>query len=254
MKTGIAAIRSAALITALFAIAPAFAQERAADVVSGADRAVEGLVQDLEVHADSVTIDAPNLEVLTVHVGTAADAVHVLPRHAADLTIEFAHDSAEITDKGKAVLDQLGAALVSSSLERQRFLLAGHTDAAGAAAYNMQLSLARAQAAKDYLVRIWGVSPDRLIAHGWGESRPKIQGQPFNSANRRVEIIAIADPAILTIRNSSDLSSTDIRVTVQDRLPNGSRASNCVPDLVDPRKRSFDLDDFGASRRPRSCD
>ncbi len=64
----------------------------------------------------------------------------------------------------------------------------GHTDSRGSDAYNMRLSQARAEAVRDYLISK-GVEPDRLIARGYGETRPIVPNDtPEHMAmNRRVE-------------------------------------------------------------------
>lgn len=73
-------------------------------------------------------------------------------------------------------------------------LVEGHTDSTGAAAYNLQLSEARASAVESVLIRD-GVSPERIRTRGLGQSVPIASND--NAAgrqqNRRVEIV-IADP------------------------------------------------------------
>jgi outer membrane protein OmpA-like peptidoglycan-associated protein len=51
--------------------------------------------------------------------------------------------------------------------------LSSHTDSRGNDAYNMKLSQARAQSCVDYLIA-HGVAKNRLIARGYGESKPII--------------------------------------------------------------------------------
>ncbi|MFP4367714.1 MAG: OmpA family protein [Bacteroidales bacterium] len=51
--------------------------------------------------------------------------------------------------------------------------LASHTDSRGGAVHNMELSQKRAQSVVDYLIDN-GVAADRLMAVGYGKSRPKI--------------------------------------------------------------------------------
>ncbi len=64
----------------------------------------------------------------------------------------------------------------------------GHTDNVGSESYNLRLSQARAQAVVDYLVK-HGISRDRLVAKGFGESQPVAPNDtPEGRAkNRRVE-------------------------------------------------------------------
>ena len=49
--------------------------------------------------------------------------------------------------------------------------LASHTDSVDSEVYNLDLSQKRAQSAVDYIIQR-GISPDRLVAKGYGESRP----------------------------------------------------------------------------------
>jgi outer membrane protein OmpA-like peptidoglycan-associated protein len=61
----------------------------------------------------------------------------------------------------------------------------GHTDSSGEKEYNNTLSLARANAVKNYLISK-GISPDRLTSKGLGSSQPLGN---IDSYNRRVEFI-----------------------------------------------------------------
>ncbi|MFO7922479.1 MAG: OmpA family protein [Bacteroidales bacterium] len=51
--------------------------------------------------------------------------------------------------------------------------LASHTDSRGGAAFNTELSQKRAQSVVDYLIEN-GISADRLVAAGYGKSRPRV--------------------------------------------------------------------------------
>lgn len=52
-----------------------------------------------------------------------------------------------------------------------RIIITGHTDRKGDAAYNMNLSLLRAQTVRTYLVN-QGINPNTILATGAGESQP----------------------------------------------------------------------------------
>ena len=145
--------------------------------------------------------------VLTVSVGLAQEVrskneiirelapVKYLPEHggeqpAIDLDIRFAFNSATLSDDALGQLGQLGEALGSDDLSGLRFDVAGHTDAAGDADYNMTLSLNRAATVVQYLIKNYNIAEDRLKAVGWGEERLKDKLDPLSGKNRRVEIIA----------------------------------------------------------------
>jgi len=66
----------------------------------------------------------------------------------------------------------------------------GHTDNVGAADYNMELSQKRASAVRQYLIEK-GLAPDRIIAKGYGQSKPVVSNDTIEgkAQNRRVELI-----------------------------------------------------------------
>lgn len=67
--------------------------------------------------------------------------------------------------------------------------LGAHTDNRGNDAYNMELSQARAQMVRNYLIN-FSISPDRIIAKGYGESKPQIPNAKTleeHQINRRTE-------------------------------------------------------------------
>lgn len=105
-------------------------------------------------------------------------------RRHVDLDIKFAFDSAELSEGGIAQLDTAGQALNDPALESHRFMLGGHTDDRGDAAYNRSLSKRRAESAKRYLVENYGISPERLETAGFGSDHPK-DAAPTTEARKR---------------------------------------------------------------------
>ena len=126
---------------------------------------------------------------LPEHGGTAKH------RRALDLEVQFAVNSAELTDRAAWQLDQLGLALDHPTLAELRFRIAGHTDASGDAAYNKALSKRRAEAVKRYMVERKGITADRLETEGWGEERLKDPINPSAGINRRVEVVTLVAEA-----------------------------------------------------------
>jgi len=104
------------------------------------------------------------------------------------LQVQFTFDSAELLPQGKRQLDELAMALSDRLLSVSGFELAGHTDRVGGAQYNMELSLARANSVKDYLVEVHGISAARLQAIGRGHSQLFDPLHPTAATNRRVEV------------------------------------------------------------------
>ncbi len=86
---------------------------------------------------------------------------------AADALFDF--DKAVLRADGKAKLDDLVSKLAGVSLEV--IIAVGYTDRLGPLAHNQKLSVARAQAVKDYLVSK-GIEPNRVYTEGKGPANP----------------------------------------------------------------------------------
>lgn len=104
------------------------------------------------------------------------------------LRLHFAFGSSRLLTQGQRQLDQLAAALNHQDLGSYAFELAGHTDSVGSHAANMRLSLARANAAKAYLVQTHGLAGERLKPIGFGFTRLANPADPTSGLNRRVEV------------------------------------------------------------------
>lgn len=147
------------------------------------------------VGCDGVTLDAP-VEVIQ-GVPTGLVGAIVIPEAAL-----FAFDSADLTDEGKAAIEEYRKELRPEIAEAYAGIIIGHTDSTGSAEYNLGLSKRRAQAVSDYLVST-GVAEEKLREVGRGEEDPIASNDTAEgrAQNRRVEIIAIAEPRALdTIR------------------------------------------------------
>jgi outer membrane protein OmpA-like peptidoglycan-associated protein len=104
-----------------------------------------------------------------------------------NLNIPFEINSSTLRPQAADQLRQLELALNSASLSKDRFVVAGHTDAKGAAQYNKQLSLRRAEAVKRFLVAK-GMNASRLDTVGYGSEHLLLPDRPADASNRRVEI------------------------------------------------------------------
>jgi OOP family OmpA-OmpF porin len=104
-----------------------------------------------------------------------------------NLNIPFEHNSSALMPQASAQLKQLELALTSASLGKDKFEVAGHTDAKGSAQYNKQLSLRRAEAVKRFLVAK-GMEAGRLTTVGYGSEKLLAVDRPEDASNRRVEI------------------------------------------------------------------
>ncbi|MFO1355329.1 MAG: OmpA family protein [Gammaproteobacteria bacterium] len=99
--------------------------------------------------------------------------------------LEFAFNSAELTDAGKATLDEVAANM--GKLKLIEGTVTGYTDSIGNDSYNQHLSERRAQAVVDYLLG-HGISAGRLTAVGMGEADPVADNatEAGRAQNRRV--------------------------------------------------------------------
>lgn len=83
--------------------------------------------------------------------------------------IEYDFDSANLREKSKEILDELYDFLTLNS--NIKIEIRSHTDQRGNDDYNLRLSDARAKSVVDYLIEK-GISKDRLISKGYGETEP----------------------------------------------------------------------------------
>jgi len=62
----------------------------------------------------------------------------------------------------------------------------------GTASYNKDLSIRRAESAKDYLVDTFNINPERIVTLGFGFEHLADEDDPYSPENRRVEVLKIA--------------------------------------------------------------
>ena len=104
--------------------------------------------------------------------------------------IRFKHDSDELTDPSKVILNNVINVL--NKLTDLKFEIQGHTDSVGPEVYNKNLSERRANSVKNYLVSN-GIDAGRLTAVGFGESKPVATNgtREGKALNRRIEFKSI---------------------------------------------------------------
>lgn len=101
-------------------------------------------------------------------------------------SVQFALNSAVLTPASKAILEE------AANLIKERpgkVEVAGYTCYLGTDAYNMGLSLRRANAVKDYLESC-GIPANRMVVKGYGKTHPKYDNlnPETRPLNRRVEL------------------------------------------------------------------
>jgi OOP family OmpA-OmpF porin len=104
----------------------------------------------------------------------------------------FPRKSAELTEQGKAVLEE-NREIAKDMLKRATYIeVVGHTDDVGDDDYNQDLSEQRAAAVSQYLIEA-GVDASKMVAIGAGERMPITTNKtPEGRAeNRRVEVLVL---------------------------------------------------------------
>jgi outer membrane protein OmpA-like peptidoglycan-associated protein len=144
-------------------------EEEVVDAPETAPVEAEPVDDEVEVETPGVMIEDSRLEILD--------------------KLYFNSDSAQLQRRSYAVLDSVAEAL-NAHREIPITRVEGHTDWTGSSGYNMRLSQRRAEAVVRYLVDEGGVSRERLIAVGFGESQPLVPNARTKmelAKNRRVE-------------------------------------------------------------------
>ena len=113
------------------------------------------------------------------------DAIEILD------IVYFNTNKTSIKSVSYSLLDEVAAVIVANP-DIKLIEIAGHTDSDGSDASNIKLSQGRAEAVRSYLMKK-GVDGERLVAKGYGESKPvdtnKTRAGKAN--NRRVEFMIL---------------------------------------------------------------
>ncbi|OOY27423.1 hypothetical protein BMI90_12470 [Thioclava sp. L04-15] len=109
--------------------------------------------------------------------------------------ITFETGSAAIQPDQARALSALGQAIQQRIAEnpRELFLIEGHTDAVGNAAYNLALSDRRAETVALALSEYFGVPAENLVVQGYGEQYLKVPTEGPSEQNRRAVVRRITD-------------------------------------------------------------
>lgn len=136
---------------------------------------------------DMLRIRAPESDYPEKRIRSVDEEAH--PPAQVTVNILFKVGSTELAgDFSIRQIQEAGEALSSDALAGHQFEIAGHTDNTGTEEDNAELSQERAEAVKNFLVKFYGISPDRLIARGYGESQPVASNETEEgrARNRRV--------------------------------------------------------------------
>ncbi|MBP7950531.1 MAG: OmpA family protein [Verrucomicrobiales bacterium] len=101
----------------------------------------------------------------------------------------FEYNSADVRESAKFDLMKLG--FLIQTWTKSQVIVEGHTDTTGEDAYNVELSLRRAQAVADWVVNSLKIDGSRIQVKGLGESQPLVNANGSieeQALNRRVVI------------------------------------------------------------------
>ena len=157
--------------------------------IDGSNVSLRGEVANEAVRQRIASNVATNLNpTYTVNNGLRVSAAEqaLLDNTLANRTVEFESGQATLTPAGRAILDEMVAAMLK--LKGRRIEIIGHTDSAGLRASNVSLSQARAATVKSYLAA-HGIAEDNLTASGQGPDRPIASNDTAEgrARNRRIE-------------------------------------------------------------------
>lgn len=127
----------------------------------------------------------------------ALDIVEKLDRPETQITVQvhFGYGDHALTEKGRGQAAEIAGAMaaVCRTFPTARFLLRGHTDARGTAAYNRRLSLKRARSVAAHVSRLEPELGCPVRTEGAGEDEPAAMGddEADHARNRRVEVVRL---------------------------------------------------------------
>jgi outer membrane protein OmpA-like peptidoglycan-associated protein len=109
-----------------------------------------------------------------------------------DERLLFSSGKAEVGIYGMVYIERVAAILKNKT--KANVAVEGHTDNVGSAVLNQQLSVQRANAVKDALVK-QGIAAERMQAQGFGMTKPVADNNTpeGRQANRRTEIILLGE-------------------------------------------------------------
>lgn len=109
--------------------------------------------------------------------------------------VQFAKGKADLLKQSYPLLNSVAAVLLENP-QIKLVRIEGHTDDSGSEALNMELSQARAESVRNYLVQ-QGISLDRIVAKGFGPSKPLMPNTSKRNRelNRRVEFNIVTQTA-----------------------------------------------------------
>ncbi len=164
------------------------------DVVTKKETPTEGIIGKSKGEVDSEIKSNEEKQEPTITSRDRADQKTLSPllntgSRVALRTIYFEFGNIKLSSKSDQILGSIARILKENP--EMKIEIAGHTDSIGDAKTNQWVSQARANAVMQWLIRN-GISKDRMVARGYGESDPLASNDDEKEGrelNRRIEII-----------------------------------------------------------------
>ena len=149
----------------------------------GAETTTKPAVEDKSIGADTTGAGAAGAVEGKALEGKGAQADLLTKRR-----VYFAFDSSAVDDENRAIVEAHAAYLAAN--KNVKVVLEGHADERGTREYNLALGERRGQAV-ERMVKLLGVSADRIKVVSYGEEKPVAQDHNESAwaLNRRVEIL-----------------------------------------------------------------
>ncbi len=106
-----------------------------------------------------------------------------------NLNVNFATNSDVITSAYNNDIKRVADFMMKS--EGSKVYIEGHTDSTGAEAYNQELSQRRADAVARELVSKYGISSNRVVANGFGETQPIADNSTSEGRRENRRVVAV---------------------------------------------------------------
>ena len=161
------------------------------DKLENKDKELQVGIDKVGTEANAAKGDAANAMTKAVAAEKAAKGKVIWQVTLTNKDVRFDSDKAEMTDAGKAALDQLAAKL--KTMDKMVFVeVQGHTDDRGSDQLNTALGQKRADVVRAYLHEK-GIPLNLISAISYGKTRPIADNKTKDgrAQNRRVEVLVL---------------------------------------------------------------
>src|SRR5690554_2883338 len=118
------------------------------------------------------------------------------------LDVKFETESARIDREYLGDVESLAAFL--REYPDTEVVIEGHSDSTGSEAFNLKLSQERADSVRNHLIEYFNISPDRIRAVGYGESRPIASNETPEGRQENRRVVAVVSAIVTKTQMKQD--------------------------------------------------